>query len=187
MLIRVLRKQKNFIREEKWICTSMGETASCKRHEGRKEVSPSPTTPDGKWVPQETRKQARMIFMATRPTITAAEWSQKQNRAEQPSKSHFVLLQLNYTNEVPTFVLRNFSFFAFYIYHIFRVTVFTQEQIRTASAVAAMMTRSDCVHIAQFEKDHSGAFLSASKAHRASIYLYFSFHPQKSLEIKQFQ
>ena len=41
-------------------CARMGTAFfffSCKRHGGRKEVSPSPT--DGKWVPQETRKQAR--------------------------------------------------------------------------------------------------------------------------------
>ena len=99
--------------KRKWICTSMEEeTASCKRHEGRKEVSPSPT-PDGKWVPQETRKQARMIFMATRPTITAA--AEKQNgepKAEQNGekpKSTLLLYiyQLNYTNELPTFHFAN--------------------------------------------------------------------------------
>ena len=75
------------------------ETASCKRHEGRKEVSPSPT-PDGKWVPQETRKQARMIFMATRPTITAAaaaevEWRAKSRTEWREAKIHFATLYIS--------------------------------------------------------------------------------------------
>ena len=69
---------------------------SCKRHGGRKEVSPSPT--DGKWVPQETRKQARMIFMATRPTITAAaeaEWRAKSRTEWREAKIHFATLYIS--------------------------------------------------------------------------------------------
>ena len=97
--------------------------ASCKRHGGRKEVSPSPT--DGKWVPQETRKAGQNDLHGLQAKLACcyslAQNSQKPLLGSPPSHNSITQMKMDFFVNIcnPLFSVNQY----YYLEHLYELFV----------------------------------------------------------------